>query len=225
MHIWERWFDWRCEQAGIPSKGGSHNEAWLEVLQSMPELYGWYPYEEDGTIMRLTWKDENGKHEEVVAMSEFVDDIDEQPDLKMLWHSNYWDGPLSGMCTWEGKPYLFNIYYADEEEDYLDFRRYGLYEMTPEEEAELFHQHHEFEKDVGYHCNYGENYDDYGIREDELPKWCPLWLYQKYRRFKLWRYYNWTSKRFKKVSPSENREPVVIFAECQFQRKRRKTNT
>lgn len=225
MFIWDRWMDWRCEQAGVSGIKGTGNDKWHEVLYSMPEHFDWYPNTRD-RVMEFSWKEGDEKKKETVPLTEFYDDEDEQPDLKMLWHADYWDGPLSGMAELDGEPLWFSVVYGnDEEDDYLDYRQYALYRMTDEERKIMFDRHRSFEENVGRHCNYGDRYKAYAIHDDEKPKWCPLWFYRKWRKIRFWYFYGWASKWSKEFNISKDREPVATYYDVQFDRRRNNVDT
>lgn len=71
--------------------------------------------------------------------------------IRLLWHSDYYDGPLSGMCQWQGEQYWFEM--ADEEDDF-SVRYYHLIKLTPpqREWQECWHQ--QFQKYVGTVSDY-----------------------------------------------------------------------
>ncbi len=106
-------------------------------------------------------------------------------NTRMLWHSNYWDGPLSGVILWEGEKCWFD--YADEEyveiplteeelkewaeyegitvdeieeDDKIDYDRYRYFNVyrVPKEVMGVIEYNHElFRKYVGTHTDYDEN--------------------------------------------------------------------
>lgn len=80
--------------------------------------------------------------------------------IKLLYHSGYWDGPLSGVCLYQGERLWFNCVhdYHDKTEDdkYLDMRIYALYRLTVEEWEQEDYWHELFEKHVGTHTSYKE---------------------------------------------------------------------
>ena len=95
--------------------------------------------------------------------------------------------------------------------------------MTDEEREEEFRMHRLFEEQVGYHCNYGDRYKEYG--DNDKPKWCPNFLYKKWRTMRFWKFYKWDSPRSKSHRVStKDRKPVAMFNECQFNRERGKQN-
>lgn len=72
-------------------------------------------------------------------------------EITILWHDDFYDGPIKGMAKWQGGHYYYSMYdeqmYLDEELDNIYQNRfYYLYELTPEEEAERFRIHNEFEE-------------------------------------------------------------------------------
>lgn len=77
-------------------------------------------------------------------------------DCQIRWHSDYWDGALSGVCFHKGKIHWFDI-----KCDYMSayFRRniwrtYWVFEMTPEQEKCQLFWHNEFRTHVGDHTEY-----------------------------------------------------------------------
>jgi hypothetical protein len=143
--VHDRWFDWRCEQAGV-KRNKEDTKRWIEVLHGMPDQYTWSPSTIDN-MMHFEW---DGGTEEV-PLTEFYDDEDEQPDLEMWWHSNYWDGPLSGMAKYNGEWVWFDCI---EEDDYNGDRIFALYRLTEEQlKGETAH-YFEFREKVGSHCDH-----------------------------------------------------------------------
>lgn len=76
---------------------------------------------------------------------------------KLLWHSNYWDGPLSGAVEYEGKMCFFqmaeeNIPGEDEKPSF--YRRFVILELSPEEIEEENYWHALFREHVGTHTDY-----------------------------------------------------------------------
>lgn len=72
---------------------------------------------------------------------------------RILWHHDYWDGPLSGIALFNGERVWFSM---NSEDGYLARRRtYKLYRLTPELLALKEHWHSLFVKHVGNHTEYG----------------------------------------------------------------------
>ena len=206
-HIWDRWVDWRCKRDGVDTR----SDEYLDVLHSMPEHISWSPSYIDGFVT-ISW--DGGKDE--VPLDQFVDDLDEQPDLTMLWHANYYDGPLSGMAELDGEMVWFEIH----DEDDQGYRIFGVYSLDEENKKELIRRNRDFCEQVGYHCCYGDDHKEYG--SDEPPSWCPDWLYLLWRKFQFRRFY-FFSRREKKLNLTDPGKLIGIFDECEFDR-RRKTN-
>ena len=81
--------------------------------------------------------------------------------IEYVYHSGYWDGPLSGMCRYQGRRYWFSCVhdYHDTTDDGrpLDQRIFGIYELTDSEWKEEEYWHNLFEKYVGTHTRYEDN--------------------------------------------------------------------
>jgi hypothetical protein len=114
-------------------------------MESMPTLFDWHPDTRTDT-MHLSW--DGGKEE--VPLSEFYDDEKNQPDLEMLWHCNYYDGPLSGVAKYNGEWVWFD---CKEDCDNGD-RSFSLYSMSEEMKAELIRVHNMFRECVGHHTDH-----------------------------------------------------------------------
>jgi len=105
---------------------------------------------------------------------------------RMLWHSNYWDGPLSGVILWNGEKAWFDMQeekynerlipdkewkeYVDyikekyneeaDEDDRMEHDRYRYFKVyrLPEEIMNaIVHNHELFRTYVGTHTDYDEN--------------------------------------------------------------------
>ncbi len=204
-HVWSCWVDWRRKQAGVSIR----EEGWNKIMKEVPEFYDWTPYHQKGHVT-FTW--DGG--EENVPLEEFVDDLDDQQNLVMLWHENYYDGPLSGMADFNGTMVWFDL--EDENED--RYRTYNLYRLT-DEERDVFCRHHkEFQEKVGTHCDYGEEYKPFSFDNEDRPAWCPLWIYRLWRRHQFNSFYRTSDKR-KRVD-LKDRQPFLVVDECNFERER-----
>jgi hypothetical protein len=95
-------------------------------------------------------------------------------EMRKLWHSGYWDGPISGMCLIDGQKCWFDLIeewsdnnHYPSETDGVDadweqpwYRRYLVWKLTDEQQAEIERRHAKFQRMVGTHCDY----DDSGSR-------------------------------------------------------------
>lgn len=166
MEIYERWNDWRkMHEKGDP-----------------PYHFEWEPHC-CSDVMHFWWRDSDGKKQsEDVPLSVFYDDH-EQPDLKMIWHSGFWDGPLSGLAEYNGEKVWFDCV----EDVDNQIRRYAVYRLSTEELREVERNHKRFEKMVGYHCNHDETHKEYG--DVEKWKFCPIWAHHLWRKILFDVYY------------------------------------
>ena len=91
-------------------------------------------------------------------------------EMKMLWHGNYWDGPLAGMCLIDSQKYWFecieqyhdnNPYPSEEEYDAgwesPWYRRFLVWKLTDEQLKVIEERHAKFQRMVGTHCDYDES--------------------------------------------------------------------
>lgn len=68
----------------------------------------------------------------------------------ILWTTNYWDGPVSGVCMRNERIYYF---YMEVEFDSPSHpRRFGIYWLTRDELEYEVQKHFDFEVSVGTHC-------------------------------------------------------------------------
>ena len=139
--VWDNWFLWRLEQAG----GRDHSS---EVIEAMPHYYTWQP-NLDETIT-FYWNENGEDKEQTIPMDICVNDLDEQPDLEMLWHCGFYDHPLNGVAKYNGEYVWFDIIY--DEDDYAD--DYDIYKLSEEDIAYEKAIHEKFQRNVGYHCDH-----------------------------------------------------------------------
>lgn len=82
-------------------------------------------------------------------------------ELKILWESSRYDGPLTGVMLYEGKKHYFAMqkesYVETDSPEYPERRRhFVLYALSDEQIHELTERHEEFREHVGTHCDYDE---------------------------------------------------------------------
>jgi hypothetical protein len=78
-------------------------------------------------------------------------------EIRLLWHSGYWDGPLSGLLLSQGEKYWFQL--ADERSSYDENilpRRFLIIELLADQLHALESWHEFFQEKVGTHTNYDE---------------------------------------------------------------------
>lgn len=106
-------------------------------------------------------------------------------NTRMLWHHDYWDGPISGVILWDGEYCWFQqndevnteIPFTEEERknwieecikhdyeiderdmvNYDSYRVYDVYRMPVDVMDNIRHNHELFRKYVGVHTDYDEN--------------------------------------------------------------------
>jgi hypothetical protein len=83
--------------------------------------------------------------------------------VTLLWHDDFWDGPLSGLLLWQGERLWFQMQEQYEPPDDADttpwpwYRRYLVVRLTPEQLREEEGWHDLFRKCVGTHTDYQSN--------------------------------------------------------------------
>jgi hypothetical protein len=99
--------------------------------------------------------------------------------VQILWVDDWYDGPMSGACLWNGQHLWFNIHKVRERDDaYV----YGLYDLPAERWAIINHRHADFCIHIGEHYDYVD-----GKRNRCGPKPQRGWDHfsRKWKRFKL----------------------------------------
>lgn len=185
-HIWDRWMDWREDQ---------HNDK--KIL-----LYDKFDIDYIDEIVKISYKDPTTSDDviDTIPISYFVYDKEPEPVITMLWHSNYYDGPLSGLAEYNEKKYWFDMV-QDDHDTLFHIRTFGLYKLSPEELETEEKRHRLFRDMVGHHCDYGDNYAPYEGK-DTTGKY--------YKLSETWKDYNYTKN-----------ECIGVFDECLFIRKKK----
>jgi len=75
----------------------------------------------------------------------------EASNVKLLWHNGFWDGPLDGVCEYEGRRHAFSIVVSSMN---ARDRIYVVTELASEQLAALEEQHARFQQYVGTHTDY-----------------------------------------------------------------------
>ena len=108
-------------------------------------------------------------------------------DVELMWHSMYYDGPLTGVLRYEGREHWFHCVESEwhAKECQEGWRKFVLVPIRSEDKPELYRRHALFENNVGTHTTY----NDQGRREvgrtksqeewpkyyDEAKTWEKLW--------------------------------------------------
>jgi hypothetical protein len=103
----------------------------------------------------------------------------DRDEIHLLWHSDFWDGPRSGMLLYRGDEFWFEVI-AESADDVIGwYRRFAVIKLSMEQHAEEWRWHRLFQENVGAHTDY----DDAGQRplgslqpEEKWPR-----FYQEYR--------------------------------------------
>ena len=155
-HIFDYWHEWRVKQAGISRED---EEAYRASIYAMPAPFIW-DIDYQTNEMRIRWCD----GEERIPINWFYDDEEDHLDLELVWHENYYDGPLSGVAKMNGEYVWMELI---EEDEVSGDRLFGLYSMKPEHKAEVFRRHKLFQECVGYHCDHDpEVHRPYGTTDN-----------------------------------------------------------
>jgi hypothetical protein len=78
----------------------------------------------------------------------------DRKDFRILWDVSYWDGPRTGILSYQGEKYWFQVF--DETDDNVIFRRLLILELSDEQLREEEHWHDLFRQKVGTHTDYDE---------------------------------------------------------------------
>lgn len=159
-YVHEKWVDWRFSQKNIPK---IPKQKWLEeyfkVVDATPETFEW-SIDTKEQQMIFKWKDQT----EAVPLDYFYHDKDDQPDLTLVWHEGYYDGPLSGVALFNNEYVWFN--YVDEDD--TGNRKFAIYTMPDQFREEKFRRHQHFQQAVGYHCDHDPNvYKPFGHKDEK----------------------------------------------------------
>jgi hypothetical protein len=72
-------------------------------------------------------------------------------EIRLLWHWDFWDGPISGLCLYDHEKYWFEMCWEGETS-----RRFVIRRLSPEQLADALKWHELFREKVGTHCDYDE---------------------------------------------------------------------
>lgn len=81
----------------------------------------------------------------------------DRAEVRLLWHSDFWDGPRSGMLVFRGEECWFEVVAENDDDPTTTwYRRFGILRLTPEQHAEECKWHELFRTKVGVHTDYDE---------------------------------------------------------------------
>lgn len=87
-------------------------------------------------------------------------------EVRLLWHTSYYDGPLEGMARYDGRHHWFALGPGSQEADAR--REFVLYPLTDAEITAEIEDHRLFRELVGAHCDY--RYDAHGRRHRAMAR-------------------------------------------------------
>ena len=100
-------------------------------------------------------------------------------DVRLLWHSGFWDGPLSGMLEHEGEQCWFEMFAENEDDAPTWYRRFAILRLSNDQLKEENRWHDLFRMHVGGHTDYdAEQHRSHG---DINPKEQWSRFYDKYK--------------------------------------------
>jgi len=125
----------------------------------VPAYTKWWFFLPDEVLKHITLKDEFlTKYEPMFRQGSH--------GVRILWHTGYWDGPLSGYC----EVYRHGMCYFDnvDESDFDRKRMYAIYKLSTQDQIKAWVSHYKWEFLV------------------RTPYYQKLWKYREWRR-QLWR--------------------------------------
>lgn len=100
-----------------------------------------------------------------------------EKDLKFLWYNDWWDGPISGMLTYQNKKYWFDILSEDGSSPDVYYRRYLIIELSEEQVKHKEYWHDLWVEGMGSNSVPDEN----GIRHTDNLK--PLHIRNAFTKY------------------------------------------
>jgi hypothetical protein len=75
--------------------------------------------------------------------------------VRLLFHEDWYDGPLTGLAEYQGRTYFYEAVWDDAADDWTHPRRLVLREVPDSEIEEEWRDHRAFERHVGtMHCGH-----------------------------------------------------------------------
>ena len=69
--------------------------------------------------------------------------------VSVLWITNWWDGPVEGMASFDGRDCWFTAIFDEEADEYTSPRRCELYELSAKEREQRWARHRHWEQAAG----------------------------------------------------------------------------
>lgn len=108
----------------------------------------------------------------------------EEGSYRLLWHCDFWDGPMSGMLRRGEERFWFEMVAEDFEKG--QWRAYGVVRLTPEELSDEEAWHEFFREHVGTHTDYADRNDGRAIVHPK-DRWDAFYDRQKERAPRVYR--------------------------------------
>ena len=89
--------------------------------------------------------------------------VDLRP-VTIVWVTDWWDGPVEGMASYQGRDCWFRAIFDAGADEWTSPRRCRLYELTPDERERLRARHRQWEQHVGGNCCYHPDAPDPALR-------------------------------------------------------------
>ena len=118
-------------------------------------------------------------------------------EIRLLWHSDYWDGPRSGMLVYNRQTYWFDVCEeSDEESDEPYYCRFVIIALSAEQMQDEAFWHDLFRKNVGTNTDYDVN----GRQANGIPRPQEMWpaFYEPYK---------------KRAVPNYTQNPIIAWFE------------
>ena len=103
----------------------------------------------------------------------------ERNDVRLLWHSDFWDGPRSGMLLYKGEECWFELF-AENDDPREWYRRFAILRLSFDQLAEEHRWHELFRRCVGTHTDY--NHEEERTIGAVRPREFHAEFYDEYRK-------------------------------------------
>jgi hypothetical protein len=84
--------------------------------------------------------------------------------VMVLWIDDWWDGPVEGMASFEGRDCWFRAIFDAEEDEWTSPRRCRLYELSDDERTRLWAMHRRWEEFAGGNSCFHDNAPDPALK-------------------------------------------------------------
>lgn len=77
-------------------------------------------------------------------------------EIRLLWHVDFWDGPKSGVLSYRGEQFWFQLLLENDDDITSWYRRFVVVRLSEEQLADERRWHELFRQHVGVHTDYDE---------------------------------------------------------------------